>query len=75
MELFIKVYETCPACKGTGWIDKDPKDIWDESHECFECNNGKIEKLVKIIDNDYRNFCVYLKTKIRNCEYEIEEDK
>ena len=75
MELFIKVYETCPVCKGTGWIDEDPKDIWDEPHECFECCNGKVEKLVKIIDNDYRNFCVYLKTKIKNGEYEIEKDK
>ncbi len=75
MELFIKVYETCTVCKGTGWIDEDPGDIWDESHVCFECCNGKIEKLVKIIDNDYRNFYVYLKAKIKKGEYEIEKDK
>ena len=44
---------------------------------CSNCpmdGDGKIEKLVKIIDNDYRNFCVYLKTKIKNGEYEIEKD-
>ena len=69
MELFIKVYETCPICKGTGWIKGNVL--------CYTCPVacGKVEKLVKIIDNDYRNFCVYLKTKIKNGEYEIEEDK
>ena len=75
MELFIKVYETCPVCKGAGWIKEE-----DGEMECVLCSNcpvvsGKVERMIKIIDNDYRNFCVYLKTKIRNGEYEIEEDK
>ena len=76
MELFIKVYETCPACKGTGWIEEE-KDGEMECVLCYTCPVacGKVEKLVKIIDNDYRNFCVYLKTKIKNGEYEIEKDK
>ena len=77
MELFIKVYETCPACKGTGWIEEDPEDIWDEPHECFECCNGKVERLIKINTYDKRTFglYMYLKNKIENKKYEIEKDK
>ena len=55
MELFIKVYETCPVCKGTGWIKEEE----DGETECVLCSNcpiasGKVERIIKIeelIDN------------------------
>ena len=75
MELFIKVYETCPICKGTGWTKNEPPGYEGSALPDCPCDNGKRGRLVKIIDNDYRNFCVYLKTKIKNGEYEIEKDK
>ena len=55
MELFIKIYETCPACKGTGWI-KEEKDGETKSVLCYTCPVacGKVERIIKIeelIDN------------------------
>ena len=47
MELYIKVYETCKHCNGTGEID----DITRGPEECVNCVNGKVEKLMKISNN------------------------
>ena len=52
MELFIKVYETCPVCKGTGWIKNEEG----ENTLCYTCPVacGKVERMIKIeelIDN------------------------
>ena len=57
MELFIKVYETCPVCKGTGWLKEEE----DGNVLCSNCPVacGKVEKLIKVID-----LYMYLKNKI-----------
>ena len=51
MELFIKVYETCPVCKGEGWIKEEG-----ENALCYNCPmaSGKVKRIIKIeelIDN------------------------
>ena len=54
MELFIKVYETCTKCKGIGWIDEDPNNVYCESDVCTECCCGAIERFVRISNRDKR---------------------
>ena len=66
MELFIKVYETCTKCKGTGW---EGKDKWGEPDTCDECCQGIIEKFVKLGRHDFRNLFPYLENKIKKGEY------
>ena len=56
MELFIKVYETCPACKGTGWVEVVKEDGGTDCVLCPNCPiaSGKVERIIKIeelIDN------------------------
>ena len=51
---WIKVYEVCPQCKGTCWMDEEKDSEFPEmiSHyegePCLECEKGKISRLVKI---------------------------
>ena len=72
MELFIKVYETCPVCSGKGEIDE----ILRGPEDCLNCTDGKVERLIKIDTYDKRTFglYMYLKNKIENKKYEIEKD-
>lgn len=68
MEIFIKVYEKCNYCQGTGEID----DIMRGLEDCIACVNGKIEKLSKIsdvildwyMDKPTSDFIDYLKFRI-----------
>ena len=44
-QLYIKIYETCLECNGTGWLDEEDEG---EGCECWNCKDGKTSKFVKV---------------------------
>ena len=45
---WINIYEVCPQCKGTCWMDEQEDGMYFEGEPCLECKNGKISRLVEI---------------------------
>ena len=52
---WIKVYEVCPECDGTGWTKNEPPGYEGSAFPDCSCDNGKVGRLVNF---DISNTCL-----------------